>query len=171
MPSGLLDRLQRILPLANQVADEIVYEKPEILEKTISRMFEVMYRVAKFSCDYVKNGRWSCHLWLSPALTVVARTKGGSTFLETIEEMDKELTKVIEDFMRAVDVETLRLARRTGTHSPSWPRDSSCLGASCRASGARESRTRSFAQTTQTDRDQLSPRPLLYGRYPPISPQ
>ena len=61
MPSGLLDRLQRILPFADQVADEIVYEKTEILEKTISRMFEVMYKVAEFSCDYVKNGRRSCH--------------------------------------------------------------------------------------------------------------
>jgi hypothetical protein len=47
--------------------------------------------------------------------------------------MDRELTKVIEDFMRAVDVETLRLARRTGTHSSSWSRDSSCLAASSRA--------------------------------------
>ena len=62
MPPGLLDRLQRILPLADQVADEILYEKTEILEKTISRMFEVMYRVAEFSCDYVKHGRRSCHL-------------------------------------------------------------------------------------------------------------
>ena len=62
MPPGLLDRVQRILPFADQVADEIVYEKTEILEKTISRMFEVMYRVAEFSCDYVKNGRWSFHL-------------------------------------------------------------------------------------------------------------
>jgi hypothetical protein len=61
MPSGLLDRLQRILPFADQVADEIVYEKTDILEKTISRMFEVMYRVAEFSCDYVKNSGWSSH--------------------------------------------------------------------------------------------------------------
>jgi hypothetical protein len=133
MPSGLLNRLQRILPLADQVADEIVYEKTEILVKTITRMFEVMYRVASFSCDYVKHGRWSCPLQLSPALTVAARTKGGPTYSETIDEMDKELTKVIEDFMRAVDVETLRIARRTGTRSSSWSRDGSYLAASCRA--------------------------------------
>ena len=62
MPSGILDRLQRILPLADQVADEIVYGRTEILEKAISRMFEVMYRVSKLSCDYVKNGRRSCRL-------------------------------------------------------------------------------------------------------------
>ena len=59
MPSGLLNRLRRILPLANKVADEIVYEETDILEKTIPRMFEVMHRVAKFLCDYVKHGRRS----------------------------------------------------------------------------------------------------------------
>ena len=57
MPSGLLDRLRRILPLANKVADEIVCEETDVLEKTIPRMFDVMHRVAKFLCDYVKNGR------------------------------------------------------------------------------------------------------------------
>jgi len=59
IPSGLLDQLQRILPLANKVADEIVCEETEILEKIIPRMFEVMRRVAEFSCDYVKHGRRS----------------------------------------------------------------------------------------------------------------
>ena len=56
MPSGLLDRLKRILPLANKVADEIVCEETEILEEIVPRMFNVMHRVAKFSCDYVKRG-------------------------------------------------------------------------------------------------------------------
>jgi hypothetical protein len=56
--SGLFDRLQRILPLANKVADDIVCEETEILEKTIPRMFEVMQTVANFSCDYVKRGRF-----------------------------------------------------------------------------------------------------------------
>jgi hypothetical protein len=44
IPSGLLDQLQRILPLADKVADEIVCEETEILEKIIPRMFEVMER-------------------------------------------------------------------------------------------------------------------------------
>jgi len=35
---------------------------------------------------------------------------------EMMEEMDGELDKVIEDFMRAVDVEALRLAKRIGKH-------------------------------------------------------
>ena len=56
MPASLLDRLQRVLPLANNVADEVVCEETEILEKVIPQMFEVMQRVAKFSCDYVRRG-------------------------------------------------------------------------------------------------------------------
>jgi len=51
------------------------------------------------------------------ALMMTARTVGGPAYLKTIEEIDGELTKVVEDFMRAVDVETLRLAKRSGKHS------------------------------------------------------
>ena len=58
MPSSLFDRLQRILPLAKKVADEIVSEETEILKELIPRMFTVMHRVAKLSCDYVKRGGW-----------------------------------------------------------------------------------------------------------------
>ena len=36
---------------------------------------------------------------------------------EVIEEMESELTKVIEDFDRAVNVEALRLAKETGKHA------------------------------------------------------
>ena len=41
---------------------------------------------------------------------IAARTVGGPAYPEMIEEMDKELTKVIDDFDRAVNVEALRLA-------------------------------------------------------------
>ena len=58
MPSDLRDRLQRILPLAKKVADDIVSEETEILKELIPRMFGVMHRAAKLSCDYVKCGRW-----------------------------------------------------------------------------------------------------------------
>ena|SRR5258706_9890706 len=58
MPSDLLDRLQRILVFADKVTDEIGDEETEILGKTLSRMFEVMQKVAKCSCDYVKRGRF-----------------------------------------------------------------------------------------------------------------
>ena len=56
MPSVLFDRVQRILPLAKKVADEIISDETEILKELIPRMFEVMLRVAKLSCDYVKRG-------------------------------------------------------------------------------------------------------------------
>ena len=57
MPAGLLDRLRRILLFADKVADEIVCEETEVLEKVIRRMFEVMDRVARFSCEYVRRSR------------------------------------------------------------------------------------------------------------------
>ena len=53
-----MDRLKRISFFADKVADEIVYEETEILEKTIPRMFEVMQRVAKYLCEYVRRGRF-----------------------------------------------------------------------------------------------------------------
>ena len=49
-------------------------------------------------------------------LMITARTVGGSVHSEKIEEMDKELTRVIEDFNHAVDVEALRLAKKNGKH-------------------------------------------------------
>ena len=49
-------------------------------------------------------------------LMTTVSTAGGLAYHEAIEEMDKELTKVTEDFMRAVDVETLRAAKRSGEH-------------------------------------------------------
>jgi len=53
-----LDLLQRISFFPDKVADEIVYEETEISEKTLSRMFNVMQRVAKISCDYVRRGHF-----------------------------------------------------------------------------------------------------------------
>ena len=57
IPLGIFDRLQRISPLAEKVADEIVCEETDILEEIIPRMFKVMRKVAVFSCDYVRRGR------------------------------------------------------------------------------------------------------------------
>jgi hypothetical protein len=57
MPSSLLDRLKRILPLADKLADEVVCEETDLLEKLIPQLFEVMQMVAKFACEYVKRGR------------------------------------------------------------------------------------------------------------------
>ena len=70
----------------------------------------------------VSVGTYLVLMW--QVLMRVARTVGGLVNPETIEEMDKELTKVIEDFDRAVNVEALRLAKETGTHSLSHYIDS-----------------------------------------------
>ena len=37
-----------------------------------------------------------------------------SEIMETIKKMDEELTKIFEDFGRAVDVETLCLVKKSG---------------------------------------------------------
>ena len=58
MPSDLFNRLQRVLPLADKVADDIACEETGLLEKSVSRMFDVMQTTVKFSCDYVKRGRF-----------------------------------------------------------------------------------------------------------------
>src|SRR5258706_790705 len=123
MPSGLCDWVQRILPLAKKVAEEIVSDETEILKELIPRMFEVMRRVAKLSCDYVKHGRSSFPL-IWKALMIAARTIGGPAYPELIEEMDRELTKVIEDFDRAMSFEALRLANETSKLSFSQSVDS-----------------------------------------------
>ena len=116
MPLGLLGRLQCILPLADKVAGEIESKETEILEKVIPQMYEVMHRVARFACDYVKHGRRPCLDLAGRMLMTTMRTAGGPAYHEAIEEIDKELTKVTEDFMRAVDVETLRVVTRSGEH-------------------------------------------------------
>jgi hypothetical protein len=104
--------------LADRVVDEIVCEETKILEEIIPHMFEVMQRVAQFSCDYIKYGRFGMQsfLLILQVLMIVARIAGGLVHPEMIEEMDRELTKVIEDFDRAVNVEALRLAKATGKH-------------------------------------------------------
>ena len=121
MPLSLLDRLQRILPLADKVADEIVSEETEILDKVIPRMFKVMQMVSKFLCEYVKRGRFSRSSYFSILQILMVAERTGDALIyskdkEMIEDMDGELANVIEDFLRAVDVEALRLAKRSGKY-------------------------------------------------------
>ena len=78
-------------------------------------MFKVMQRVADYSCDYVRRGRlggdrlsYNIRI-LMIAARMVADPSG-------IEEIEKDLTKVIKDFNRAVNVEALRRIKETGEH-------------------------------------------------------
>ena len=59
----------------------------------------------------------SALFWTWKMLMSTERALGGLAHPEKIEEMDRELTKVIEDFDRAVNVEALRLAKETSKHS------------------------------------------------------
>ena len=54
---GLSNRLQRILLFADKVAGEMICEETDLLERIIPQTFEVMNRVAKISCDYVRRCR------------------------------------------------------------------------------------------------------------------
>ena len=122
MPSSLLDRLQRVLPLADKVADEVVSEETDILDKIMPRMFEAMQKISIFLCDYVKRGRFSRRslFWITQMLMIAERTGDALIYSkdkERFEEIDRELANVIEDFLRAVNVEALRLAKRSGKRS------------------------------------------------------
>ena len=108
------------------------------------------------------SGVVSCQFWIWLVLMTAARTVGGLDYPEMIEEMDGELTKVIGEFDRAVDVEALRLAKKNGasfSHS----------GRSMFTIVSR--RARVFARAAQISRDQLSPGFPLYGRHPPGTPR
>ena len=52
--------------------------------------------------------------WISHLLMIAARTVGGLVNSGTIEEMERDLTKVIEAFDRAVNIEALRRIKDTG---------------------------------------------------------
>ncbi len=55
---------------------------------------------------------------------IAARTISGPAYPEMIEEIDRELTKVIEEFDCAMNYETLRLANETSKLSFSQSVDS-----------------------------------------------
>ena len=82
--------------------------------------------------------------WMWHVLMMVTKTAGGRAYQEAIAEMGNELTKVIEDFMRAVDVEALRLAKKSGKHALSQSGSIFFSVVSCRASRTRASRTGPF---------------------------
>jgi hypothetical protein len=55
-------------------------------------------------------------------LKIAARMGGGLAYQEAIEEMDKELKRVVEGFDRAVNVEALLKTKETGEHHSSISR-------------------------------------------------
>ena len=57
MVFGFFERLQDILRLADTVIEDIGCEDLEVLDRSTTHMFEVMQKVAKFSCEHVKRSR------------------------------------------------------------------------------------------------------------------
>ena len=55
---------------------------------------------------------------------VAVRTIGGPSYSEAIDEVDRELMEIIEDFDRAMNFEALRLANETSKLSFFQPIDS-----------------------------------------------
>ena len=102
------------------------------------------------------------HPFLIWQVLSVARTVGGLFSSEKIGEMDKELTKVIEDFDRAVNIEALRLAKETGAQSLSQCDDSRFSVVSCRA--------RASAWAARFCESWLFVEQPLYGWHPAIYP-
>ena len=96
---------------------------------------------------------------------IAARTYGGLVNPGTIEEMESDLTKVMEDFDRAVNVEALRRIKETGEHLFLTIVHTQLL---CYRAGA-SAWTAHWA--AQICRDKLQPGFPLHGRHPRISPQ
>jgi len=80
-------------------------------------------------------------------LIIAARMVVGSSYWKMIGEIDRELTSVIEDFDRAVNVGALRRTKEIGRHSFSHSLDRSFSTVPCRAA--------TFAQSSQRGQDRL----------------
>ena len=102
-------------------------------------------------------------LWTGRVLMIAERMMGGAVRPEMIEEMDRELTNVIEDFDRAVNVEALRIAKKTGKHPLSQSDNDSFSVVSYRA--------RASVSASHMCRSRPRLGPLLYGRHLPIHSQ
>ena len=71
--------------------------------------------------------------WIQQILMIAEGKIGGPVYREAIEEMDRNFTKVIEDFDRAINVEALRLVKETGKHALAQSSEGSCSAVSYRA--------------------------------------
>ena len=100
-------------------------------------------------------------MWRNSAAIVTARTGGGLVDPGRIEEMESDLTKVIEDFDREVDVEVLRRIKETGEHLFPVMIHSQLLR--CRAGAC--------AWAARICQDKLPPGFTLYGWHPRIPPR
>src|SRR5258706_16478906 len=99
---------------------------------------------------------------------IAARTVGGPAYPEMIEEVGRELTKVIEDFDRAMNFEALRLANMTSTLSFPNPStvDPHWLGAD-RAEQERVEREQVWRERVRVGQNRVG-QDRLFWRFEPV---
>ncbi|KAG8792126.1 hypothetical protein FRC16_000151, partial [Serendipita sp. 398] len=101
MVSDLTRHLKRILPFAKEALKEAVEDNADVLRKAIGRLYVLTMDVAEFSCDYVKRNRFK-----RLAKAIISSQDQGK-----ISDLTSGFSVLVEDFDRAVNVETLKAVR------------------------------------------------------------
>jgi hypothetical protein len=90
------------------------------LRRTIEKLYTVIMDVAQFACVYVKQSRFSTQILLYhfPKTDLeaekVTKLTVSSQAYERINGFQDEFEKLVEDFDRAIDIETMKIARNIG---------------------------------------------------------
>jgi hypothetical protein len=118
--SDLASQLKRILPFAEKAIEESVEESTDLLRRTIERLYTAMIDTAQFICVYVKQSRFSTYILLYHFPKANFDAERATKFIispqtqERINGFKDEFGKLVEDFDRAVDIETMKIARNIG---------------------------------------------------------
>ena len=120
MVSDLAWGIERILPFATHVLEDVLYDETELLDEAVRKLYDIITDTAEFIVGYPKRSPISalCLLWCCSAIN---RQVGRAAKLiisvsdrHRIEGFQGAFGKLKEDFDRAVDVAALRMARRNG---------------------------------------------------------
>ena len=55
MVSDLASSIERILPFAKRALEDVLYDKAELLEPLVKKMYNLISETATFICGYVKR--------------------------------------------------------------------------------------------------------------------
>jgi hypothetical protein len=125
MVSDLADQIGRILPFAKQVLEEITYEDTDLLEGAVRKLYDLIMDTAEFICDYVRRSPTiMSHFTVNKLLDWSREERTAKSFVsredqEKVISLQEDFNKLKEDFDRAVDVESLRMARINGNTTSS----------------------------------------------------
>jgi len=117
----MADCVGRILPFSTLILDEIVCKETELLERVVRRMCSLITDAATFICDYAKQSPTSASRFYSDSSlihrSVVRAMKSAMSTgpYTTIATLQTEFTKLKEDFDRAIDITTLKIARENAS--------------------------------------------------------